>query len=229
MARPKLLVFASGTKDGGGSGFQKLVENSKTGLLAAEIVGVVSNYEQGGVWQIARHLGVPFFSLSLPPTAEKYQEVVSKTKAEWVALSGWLKLVKGLDPTKTINIHPGPLPDFGGEGMYGHRVHEAALIAFRQGKIPHSAVSMHFVTSGFDQGPVFFSYPVAILRDDTPKTLEARVNKYEHGWQSFVTKLVITGQISWQGESHHVSIPYWYADMPFCPPKLAELAKAEDY
>ncbi len=41
----------------------------------------------------------------------------AKPEAEHM-LSGWLKLVAELDPARTINIHPGPLPDFGGPGMY---------------------------------------------------------------------------------------------------------------
>jgi len=44
-----LLIFASGTKEDGGSGFQALVENTKTGILDARIVAVVSNHEHGGV------------------------------------------------------------------------------------------------------------------------------------------------------------------------------------
>lgn len=47
--RPKLIVFASGTKDGGGSGFENLVNATKTGELDAEIVAVVSNHEHDAV------------------------------------------------------------------------------------------------------------------------------------------------------------------------------------
>ena len=52
-----LLVFASGDKDGGGSGFKKLVEAMKTGILQANIVGVVSNHATGGVYKKALELG----------------------------------------------------------------------------------------------------------------------------------------------------------------------------
>ena len=55
MPKPTLLVFASGTKDGGGSGFKRLVLASRTDPpeLAATIVGVVCNHLEGGVHQIA--------------------------------------------------------------------------------------------------------------------------------------------------------------------------------
>lgn len=45
----KILVFASGSTGGGGSGFRKLVEGSLSGVLKAEIISVVLNYPSGGV------------------------------------------------------------------------------------------------------------------------------------------------------------------------------------
>jgi phosphoribosylglycinamide formyltransferase 1 len=211
----KLLVFASGSKDGGGSGFQELVENSRTGVLEAEIVAVVSSYEHGGVRKKADALGVPFVYFPLPREAEDYQQIVKKIGADFVALSGWLKIVKGLDPAKTINIHPGPLPHFGGPGMYGHHVHEAVVKAHKAGIAKHSAVTMHFVTEKYDDGPIFFEYPVLIRPDDTPDILAARVNKIEHAWQSWVTNLVIQGQIHWDGKDpRSLKVPSWY---PFLP------------
>ena len=52
--KSRLLVFAAGTKDGGGSGFENLVKatmpvDGHPSVLNAEIVAVVSNHEYGGV------------------------------------------------------------------------------------------------------------------------------------------------------------------------------------
>lgn len=211
----KLLVFASGSAEGGGSGFQKLVENTRAGVLQAEIIGVVSNHEHGGVRQKANALGVPFILFNGPWTAEEYQRIVRKSQADYVTLSGWLKIVPGLDPRRTINIHPGPLPEFGGVGLYGHRVHEAVLAAFRAGKITHSAVSMHFVIEEYDRGPVFFEHPVQIEPDDTVETLAARVNEVEHKWQSRITDLVVQGDISWDGKDPvSLKVPEGYEFLP---------------
>lgn len=193
--KPRLLVFNSGS----GSGFQELVENSRTGILNAHIVGLVSDKEGYKCIDRAIKLGV-FFTESMNGFEIKdYQDLVKYYRADYVALSGWLKLTKGLNPCKTFNIHPGPLPDFGGLGMYGHHVHEAVIKAYKERKISKSEVCMHFVTDKYDTGPVFFRYPVLIRSDYTPETLGNRVNKIEHGWQSFVTNLVVTGQIYWDG------------------------------
>ncbi len=195
----KLLIFASGSKDGGGSGFEKLVENAKTGILEAEIVGVVSNHAEGGVAQKAKKLGVPFFHFAGPYTPENYQELVKRTEADFIALSGWLKLVSGLPPERTFNIHPGPLPRFGGPGMYGHHVHEAVIKAAQDG-LKYSEVTMHFVTEKYDEGPVFFRGRVLISENETAETLGKRVNEAEHAFQSRITSLVVNGKIRWDGK-----------------------------
>ncbi len=198
MKRPTLLIFASGTKAAGGSGFKNLVTASKTGILDADIVGVVSNHRSGGVHAHANAAKVPFHHFT-GGNADEYQTVVDKYKPDYVALSGWLKLTQGLDPKTTFNIHPGPLPQFGGPGLYGHHVHEAVLKAYKKGEIMHSGISMHFVTDEYDEGPLFFSHPVKILANDTPESLGARINKAEQYWQPIITNQVVHGRISWDG------------------------------
>jgi phosphoribosylglycinamide formyltransferase-1 len=197
MKKQTLIIFASGTKTDGGSRFENLVRATQDGILDADIVGVVSNHEHGGVRQKADALKIPFIHFTKPRTAEAYRKIASL--ADFVALSGWLKLVTGLDPKQTFNIHPGPLPRFGGDGMYGHYVHEAVMEAYQKGEITHSAVSMHFVTEKYDEGPVFFQMPVPILPDDTAKSLAKRANEAEHKWQPIITNDVLHGRIRWDG------------------------------
>ena len=195
--KPKILIFASGTKTGGGSGFRELVEQSRTNpqILNAEIVGVISNYPEGGVFEKAKKINIPFEYWAGPFAKEGYQNLVEKFQADYIMCSGWLKLVKGLDPAKTINIHPGPLPKFGGPGMYGRFVHEAIIKSFQEGEIKQSAFTMHFVTEEYDEGPVIFQMPVLIREDDTAETLAQRVNEKERAWQSFVLNLVVSKDI----------------------------------
>ncbi len=190
----RVLVFASGDEKGGGSGFQELVEFSRTTppVLEARIVGVISNHEHGGVRKRAETLQVPFEHWAGPYNANDYRSFVQKYQAEFVMCSGWLKFVRGLDPAKTINIHPGPLPRFGGPGMYGHHVHEAVMAAFHQGEIAQSAVTMHFIDeAAYDHGPIIFQMPVLIRPDDDAESLAKRVNEKERAWQSYILNLVI--------------------------------------
>lgn len=194
----KIAVLASGSATSGGGGFEKLALASKSGALGAEVVCVLSNYQEGGVFQRAKRLGIRFEYFNAPWTADRCQELIGE-QVDLISMSGWLKRIVGLDSTKTINIHPGPLPRFGGHQMYGHHVHEAVLSAYHRGELCASEVTMHFVTSEYDKGPVFFRHSVPIEQGDTAESLGKRVNAIEHKCQWLFTKHVLEGRIAWDG------------------------------
>jgi phosphoribosylglycinamide formyltransferase-1 len=201
MDRPKIIVFASGTVEEGGSGFENLATSAE---LDADIVGAVSNHEHGGVRKRADRLGIPFTYFPGPYTAEAYQRIVKECGAEWAALSGWVKLVKGLDPKKTFNIHPAPLSTsgtYGGNKMYGHYLHEQIARALEKGEIDHSAVAMHFVTDEYDRGPIFFEQIVPLRKGMSADDIQKAVYKVEHEWQPRITNLVVHGRIHWDGKT----------------------------
>ena len=202
QTRPNILVFASGTKTGGGSGFETMGRATRTRppILDASICAVITNHCEGGVWHKAQALGIHAEYWAGPYLAEGYQNFVKYFNADYVMLSGWLKLVSGLDPARTINIHPGPLPRFGGPNLYGHYVHDAVMAAYQRGEITHSAVTMHFVDAVYDRGPIIFALPIPIEPGDTPATLAAKVNRAEHEWQPRVLNYVVHGQVRLVGK-----------------------------
>ncbi len=243
---PKLTIFASGTKDSGGSGFENLAKATKTGILEAEIVAVVSNHEHGGVRERADRLRIPFIYFN--SYASNYSQILENLRIDrrevgtesapkngsaisgltpwsqrdftgWVALSGWMKQVKGLDPQRTFNIHPALLSfdggRFGGKGMYGHHIHDAVKAAFDAGEITESGCSMHFVTNEYDRGPVFFEYRIPLKRGMTAKEIERAVNKAEHEWQPKITNMVVHGEIRWDGKNlDSLVVPDGYQYLP---------------
>lgn len=216
MKRPRVLVFASGTKDGGGSGFENLVLSSE---LDADIVGVVSNHEAGGVRMRAERLGVPFIHFSGPYDASHYFELFLETGAQWSALSGWLKRVEGLDPRSTFNIHPALLSSqkgrFGGSGMYGSHVLDAVYDSLVQKEERDFGVSMHFVTEEYDRGPIFFEYRIPWQKSMSKAMVGQAVHSCEHEWQPKVTNMVVHGEISWDGKSTaSLKVPASYAHLP---------------
>ncbi len=213
MTRPRLIVFASGTADGGGSGFENLVAHSRGGDLEADIVAVVSNHEYGGVRSRADRLGVRFihFDPSSPEYSNilqnigiSYRDVVERYGAEWVALSGWMKKVEGLDPRRTINIHPALLSynygHFGGKGMYGHHIHEAVKAAYDRGEITETGFTMHFVTEEYDRGPIFYEYRIPLTADMDVDEIARQVKEAEQAKQPQLTHLVVHGKIAWDGK-----------------------------
>lgn len=196
---PRLLILASGTITGGGSGCNNVIEAAHDNRLQAQIVGVVSQHAHGGVNKITSKHNVPFYHLEAPYNSVQYTKLLTDSGADFTACLGWLKHVTGLDPQTTINTHPGPLPLFGGHGMYGIKVHQAVLAAYQRGDISQSEVCMHFVTEEYDRGPVFFRAPVPIHDTDTPESLRTRVQQVEHKWHPRIINHVINGNIAWDG------------------------------
>ena len=76
---------------------------------------------------------------------------------------------------RVINIHPALLPDFGGRGYYGLRVHEAVLAA----GCKTSGCTVHYCDNEYDHGPTILQRTVPVLSDDTPDTLADRVFREE--------------------------------------------------
>jgi phosphoribosylglycinamide formyltransferase-1 len=94
-----------------------------------------------------------------------------------ICLCGFLKklVVPRFWVGRILNIHPGPLPRFGGQGMYGRAVHEAVLLA----GVAESGATVHLVDSEYDHGKTLAFEPVPVLQGDTTDTLQKRVYEAE--------------------------------------------------
>jgi phosphoribosylglycinamide formyltransferase 1 len=75
-----------------------------------------------------------------------------------------------------VNIHPALLPAFGGEGMYGARVHEAVI----ESGAKESGATVHLVDDDYDRGPIVAQWRIPVEPSDTPASLAARVLNVEH-------------------------------------------------
>lgn len=169
----RILVFASGSSDGGGSGFEHLL------LSDANVVGVICNHPNGGVKRIADKWDIPFILMEEDFSPEHYQQVVSGIDFDLIVLWGWMKLVKGITHLPILNTHPGPLPEFGGKGMYGIHVHQAVLDA----GLEESAITIHWADPRYDHGKTIAVIPVPILQGDTAETLQQRAKETE--WEHY--------------------------------------------
>jgi formyltetrahydrofolate-dependent phosphoribosylglycinamide formyltransferase len=171
----RVAVLASG----GGTNLQALLDAlNGAGSHTARVARVISNRNDAGALERARRAGVPAVTLSDPTNAQEYLDALGD--AQLVALTGYLKLIPAPVVSRyewrMINIHPALLPEFGGPGMYGIRVHEAVLAAGRK----ESGASVHYVTDEYDRGEVIAQARVPVLAGDTASALAARVLTAEH-------------------------------------------------
>ncbi|HEV2751685.1 MAG TPA: phosphoribosylglycinamide formyltransferase [Gemmatimonadales bacterium] len=162
---------------GGGTNLQALLDVLR-GSPHAQIARVVSSHAGAAALDRARRAGVPTTVVRDPANADEL--VGALGDARLVVLAGYLKRVPrevvARFRWRVINIHPALLPDFGGRGMYGRRVHEAVLASGAR----VSGATVHYVDEEFDRGPIIAQWPVPVRADDTPESLAARVLEVEH-------------------------------------------------
>lgn len=178
-APPRLGVLVSGR----GSNLRALLDAYARGDLPAPVAVVISNRADAGGLELARSRGIATAQISAKTHEDPGAALLGclyQHEVDVVVLAGYLRR---LDPRvvsayagRAINIHPAPLPRFGGAGMYGERVHRAVLEA----GVPLSGPTVHRVTSEYDEGEVLAHQPVPVLPGDDPATLAARVLKAEH-------------------------------------------------
>ncbi len=178
----RIAVFLSG----GGSNLQALIDGCKAGILAGQIVWVVSSKTKAYGLTRATDEGIETFVFKpkkYPSPEEASADLLTQLKQrqiEYIALAGYLKLlpsnVVAAFRNRIVNIHPALLPRYGGKGMFGHHVHEAVLAA---GDI-ESGPTVHLVNEIYDEGRILAQVRVPILDGDTPDSLAARVLEQEH-------------------------------------------------
>jgi formyltetrahydrofolate-dependent phosphoribosylglycinamide formyltransferase len=197
---PAVSVFASG----GGSNLQALLDAFGADGSpddSCRIALVIADRAEIGALARAERQGVPTAIIrpkdydGLDAFGQALLDALSEHGIDIIALAGYLKLIPEnvvqAFRNKIINIHPGPLPGFGGSGMWGHHVHEAVIKA----NVQVSGPTIHFVDERYDTGPIIAQWPVPVFSDDTPDSLAARVLKYEHRLYPSVLGAVARGDI----------------------------------
>jgi phosphoribosylglycinamide formyltransferase-1 len=120
---------------------------------------------------------------------------------EFIALAGYLKKIPSAVVReyrhRILNIHPALLPSFGGQGMYGHHVHEAVLAS----GVKISGATVHLVDEEYDRGPIVLQKTVVVDEHDTPDSLAAKVLKVEHEIFPLALKAFAEDRVTTHGRS----------------------------
>lgn len=176
MAKARIAVLLSGR----GSNMAALLYASRAADCPYEIVLVASNDPEAQGLQLAAAEGIITFAHSHTGLKrDAFDAIIDteirKASTDYIALAGYMRL---LSPEfvarwegRMLNIHPSLLPHY--KGLH---THERALAAGDS----HAGCSVHIVTAELDAGEVLGQTRVAILPEDTPDTLAARVLIAEH-------------------------------------------------
>jgi formyltetrahydrofolate-dependent phosphoribosylglycinamide formyltransferase len=185
---------------GGGTTLMNIIEYIKNGKLNAQVAVVISSLSKAGGVAKARNAGLDVKIIRKRDYAD-IDQFSKRIEAELIAADvdlivqgGWLCLWKipSRYENRVMNIHPALLPSFGGQGMWGHHVHEAVLKA----GCKISGCTVHFCTNEYDKGPIIVQRACEARSDDTADTLAARVFEQECIAYPQAIKLFAEGRLS---------------------------------
>jgi phosphoribosylglycinamide formyltransferase-1 len=194
----RIVVLISGE----GSNLQALIDATRTGTVAGQIVLVVSNRGAARGLERARSAGIPAAHLPFVRGAERraydaaLARLVGAEGPDLVVLAGFMRILGAefLEPFagRMLNLHPSLLPLYPGLDTHrrvldsGDRVHGATV---------------HFVTADLDAGPPVIQYRLRVRSGDTPESLAARVHAGEHIVLPRAVDWFTTGRLRLDGEA----------------------------
>jgi phosphoribosylglycinamide formyltransferase-1 len=188
---------------GRGSNLQAIIDAIATGRLDATIAVVISNRKDADGLDRARRAGIETVTLSHRgwPSREDYDRALvaelRKRDVRLVCLAGFMRKLGAsvieAFPNAVLNIHPSLLPSFPGLHPQQQALNHGVKI---------SGVTVHFVTSDLDDGPIIVQRTVPVRDDDTEETLAARILVEEHHAYPEAIALVLDG--GWRVDGRRV-------------------------
>lgn len=184
---------------GRGSNLQALLDAGKSADFPGRVVVVISNVADAGGLDRARRVGVPAIVQDHRGRSREEHDraLVDHLRAhavDLVCLAGYMRLLSPVllraYPGRVLNVHPSLLPSFPGL--------EAQRQAWEHG-VKVSGATVHLVDEGLDTGPIVVQEAVAVLDQDTPKTLAARILEVEHRLYPDAVRRVLSGRLERTG------------------------------
>lgn len=172
----KIAILASGS----GSNAEEIIKHFH-GSPKAEVILIGSNKPDAYVLERAKKFQIPAFVFSKSQLdGGEVTKKLLESGADWVVLAGFLLKVPdnliAAFPDRIVNIHPALLPNYGGKGMYGMRVHEAV----RNSGDGETGITIHLVNQHYDEGKIIFQAAVLISPEDSPEDIAQKVHQLEY-------------------------------------------------
>ena len=163
---------------GGGRTALNLHETIAAGKLDASIAIVISSRSDAAAVERCVTAGLPVEVVDRQSTPDKsfherIAQLLRDAEVDLVCMGGFLSLWR-IPPDfagRVINIHPALLPEFGGKGYFGDRVHRAVL----ESGATETGCTVHYADDLYDHGPIILQRRVPVLAGDTVEELAARV------------------------------------------------------
>ncbi|WP_238881403.1 phosphoribosylglycinamide formyltransferase [Clostridium sp. YIM B02551] len=200
----RIAVLVSGS----GSNLQTIIDEVEKGSLNCEIKYVISDSEKAYGLERAKNHGIEAIALDRKVYKGKISDEILNIidgQVDLIVLAGYLSILNGeilrVFRNKIINIHPSLIPSFSGAGMYGIKVHEAAV---KKG-VKYSGCTVHFVNEEVDGGEILLQEVVPVFAEDTAETLQKRILVEEHKLLPKAIKLISDKKVKIENGKCYIS------------------------
>ncbi len=187
-----------------GSSARAITKACDEGILNASPVLLISNNADCAAFEWAKEFRLKTYCLNeklmrgLENLDHEISNILQDHQIDLVVCSGYMKLI-GPQTIRTmkghiLNVHPALLPKYGGQGMYGRKVHEAVKAAGDT----QTGITIHLVDGEYDQGRIIAQNRLPVRSNDSAADIEARVKAAEPDFYIDTLRKIIEGHLTLQ-------------------------------
>lgn len=187
MKRLAVLISNKGT----GTNLQAIIDGINSKKINAEICVVISDTEEAKGLERARKHNL---KIAINKRKEDLLQVLQIYKIDYICLTGWKQIITDdvieTFTNKTLNIHPGLIPDTENDEIKNP---DGTKALWNKGKLTDQAINeffithatyagstVHFLTKTFDFGPVLGRVFEKVESNDTIDSLYSRLKLKEN-------------------------------------------------
>ncbi|CAM4038640.1 phosphoribosylglycinamide formyltransferase [Flavobacterium branchiophilum] len=188
----KVLIFASGS---GTNAENIIIHSQKSNLFGVQ--AVCCNNPNALVLEKAKKQNIPTFVFDKNDVLlGKLTQKINEFCPDLIVLAGFLwKFPEEIVlqyPNRIINVHPALLPQYGGKGMYGMRVHRAVF----DNHETETGITIHFVNENYDEGQIIFQEKVSITDCLGPEDIAVKIHELEQQFFPIVIEAILSKMTS---------------------------------
>ena len=173
----KIVVLISGS----GSNLEAIIESCAAKKINGRVIQVISNNPDAYGLTRASEFNIPSTIIDHKKFSSRIdfenslEDCLDTLSPDLIVLAGFMRIlgtkITSKFSNKMINLHPSLLP------MYpGLHTHEKVL----ENKDTHHGISIHYVSSELDAGPLIAQGLIDINKDETLENVIKRIHKIEH-------------------------------------------------
>lgn len=184
-----------------GSAALAITEACESGILSAAPSLMISNNPGSGALQWASDKELKSYCLNDKNTGggaaldNEIANVLRDHTIDMIVCSGYMKLIGPQTIAAVpaiLNVHPALLPRYGGQGMYGRKVHEAVAASGDT----ETGITIHLVDGAYDHGPVIAQKKLPVRPGDSAEDIEQRVKAAEPDFYIETIGAILDGRIA---------------------------------